>query len=80
MIPTAKVLLFPELRKFFTLFAQISEAITPKAAPESLQLKYGFFYVWNFLKPPAPLKRAKRSWNRAFGSTWNARQRKWNAL
>lgn len=48
MIPSAKVLLFLELRKFFTLFAQFSEAITPKAALEPLQLKYGFFYVYTY--------------------------------
>ena len=46
MITTAKVLLFPELRKCFMLFAQFFDAKNTKAAPESLQLKYGFFYFF----------------------------------
>ena len=42
-LPPAKVLLFPAIRKFFMLFAQVFDAKNTKAALESLQLKYGFF-------------------------------------
>ena len=104
MITTAKVLLFPDIHKFFTLFAQFFDAkkkpkaflpnplSTPKAAPESLQLKYGFFYFFQkifgtrvsahgtpsgLLKPP---ETARRALGTEPPAPWNARQRTWNAL
>ena len=52
MIPPAKVLLFPELRKFFMLFAQVFDAKNTKAAPESLQLKCGFFIFQKIFGTP----------------------------
>ena len=61
---------------------------TQKAAPESFQLKCGFFYfsknLWNARKrnwnalwalgtpPLGLLERPKGPWNRASGSIWNA--------
>ena len=68
------------MSKCFILCVQISEAITPKAAPESLNSNAAFFIFQKSLKRAlAHLERPKGSWNRASGSIWNSPKGSWNA-